>query len=149
MSFEFEQSILINRPVEEVFEYVTTVEKHEEWLDQVQETHSVDQELSVGASWSRTVEFIGATEIRLECTEYDPPDRFGYRSVSGFVGDRLGGRDLFTFSEEGEKTRLTRAVTVEIRGFMRLLQPLLKPLIRKRATEIHENLKSTLEEKEK
>lgn len=145
MSFEFEQRILVNRPVEEVFEYVTTVEKHGEWLDQVQETHSVDDELSVGATWSRTVEFIGTTEIRMECTAYDPPDRFGYRTVSGFVGDRLGGRDLFTFAEEGESTRLTRSVTVEVRGFMRPFQLLLKPLIRKRAAEIHENLKSTIE----
>lgn len=148
MSFEFEQSILINRPVAEVFDYVTTVEKHEEWLDQVQETHSVSEELSVGATWSRTVEFLGTTEIRLECTEYDPPDRFAYRTVSGFLGDRLGGRDIFTFVKEGEKTRLTRSVTVEVYGFIRPFQPLLKPLIRKRATEIHRNLKATLESKE-
>lgn len=84
----------------------------------------------------------------MECTEYDPPDRFGYRALSGFVGDRLGGKDLFTFAEEGEKTRLTRSVTVEVRGFVRPFQPLLKPLIRKRAAEIHENLKSTIEDDE-
>lgn len=148
MSFEFEKSIVIDRPVEDVFEYVTTLENHEEWIDPVLVTHSVDEELAVGTTWTRTVEFIGKTELVMECPDFDPPNRFGYRTVSGFVGDRLGGRDVFTFADEGQKTRLTRSVTVEVQGFMRPFQALLKPMISKRSTRLHENLKSILEANE-
>lgn len=145
MASEIEQRIRINRPVEAVFDYVTTLENHEEWIDPVLDTHSVDGELSVGTTWSRTVKGIGTTEIRLECTDYDPPDRFGYRTVSGLVGDRLGGRDVFTFAAEGERTRLTVWGTVEVRGFMRPFHAVLTPMIRKRRAAVLENLKSTLE----
>lgn len=148
MTFEIEQSVLIDRPVEEVFEHVTTPEKDEEWIDVIVDTPPLDEELAEGTTWSRTAKFMGSTELVMECTLYDPPDRFGYRTISGFAGDRLMTDEVFTFAREGERTRFSRSATVEVRGVMRPFQAMLAPMIRKGVAESHENLNSILEANE-
>lgn len=145
MAFEINESVRIDRPVEAVFDYVTTPENDEEWVDVILDTPPLDEELSEGTTWSRTAKFMGRTELVMECTQYEPPHRFGYRTISGFAGDRIMTDEVFTFSQEGDQTRFTQSATVEVRGLMRPFQILLAPAFRKGVAEAHENLKSILE----
>lgn len=148
MAIQFEAHERINRPVVEVFEYVSTWENAEQWHPSISEITPMDDALGEGSRWSETWETtVGTTEDYEECIGYDPPNRFGLETENGLLDGRIRTSELmFDFSEDGDGTRVTISGTTQVNGILSLLQPLFGPMFGD-AVEGHlAGLKSTLEE---
>lgn len=147
MGIQIDTSTEIDRPVDEVFEYVTAVENNAEWEPRMVESPPADGEMAVGTTWHPEIEGLrGTEETTMECIAYDPPTKFGYTTPVGMMGGRLTTEEaMFTFSESGDSTRLDWSGTIEVSGFLRLLQPVLARMLRSDVDTSLENLKSVLE----
>lgn len=78
-----EHSIRIDRPPDEVFRYLTDIEKLPEWQESALEVRW-DGPMRVGARIEETRTLLGRrTHSTLEVSEYEPNRRFSLRAVAG------------------------------------------------------------------
>lgn len=119
---EVEHTLEIGRSVEQVFDYLTDVERLPEWQDSA-ETVELDGELREGARLREVRTFMGrrATST-LEVTELDRPKRFSVEVVDGPIKyavehalEDLGGRTKLTFVGRGETRRVPRLMRGTVR----------------------------------
>ena len=124
-----EESIEINRPLHEVFNYVSDVGNYPEWmahaLEVVKDTAGPPQQ---GDRFTLAIKSVGR---RFET----PYERTSYQANRGYTDRAVGGpvpnqRWDCTFQEVPGGTRLRRAVEAEMSGILKLLEP-----IQKRAAE--------------
>lgn len=151
MSFEFEVSTNVNCPPEDVFEYLTDPANVVEWNSQAVEVPPVEEEMGVGTTWRPVVKgVIGTSELPMECTVYEPPSRFGYRTTTGLLGDRVHNTGAeYTCTSQGEQTRLAWSGSIETNGIAKLLEPLLSRMLRKDVESSLEKVKSAMEQNDK
>lgn len=76
---------VVDRSIDDVWAYVSTVENMDEWVPGVSEVRrSDDAELEVGSRFSSKYTYRGETfDIDYEVTTYDPPRRLDIRSTDG------------------------------------------------------------------
>ena len=78
---KIEHSVVVDRPVEEVFAYATDVSKHAEWQTSALEAR-VDGPMQAGATGA----IVRSSRRRMESTvrfdEYEPPRKFAIESTS-------------------------------------------------------------------
>lgn len=148
MTFQFEVGERIDRPVEVVFEYVTNVENDEEWHPNVNESTHLDGEMSEGTTWTMSYDSpFGVTELHEECIVYEPPNRFGYETKNGLLGGRIRTvESVFKFSEDGTGTRVTLSGETQVKGVLKILQPLFRRMVHDELKSQLEELKSTMED---
>lgn len=80
----FEATVDIDRPIEEVFAYVTDLTHVPEWAPSIQKVQ-VDGPPRVGAKAMQTHSFMGRVkEVPSEITEYEPNRRFGFAAKPPF-----------------------------------------------------------------
>jgi uncharacterized protein YndB with AHSA1/START domain len=121
-----EESVEIDRPPEEVFDYVANPENLPEWSGIVLEVQKeVQGELREGERFTTVAKFLGRRfETPMEVTVHDPPRRHTDRSTGGPFPQE------YTFILEGTAgggTRLTQVAEGEPPGgFFRLVGPLLQ-----------------------
>lgn len=118
-----EESVDIDRPVEEVFKYVSDVGNYPQWM-----AHVLEVRKHTPGAPQRSEGFVVAIksvgrrfETPYERTSYEPDRRCTDRAVGGPIPDQ---RWHSVFREVPGGTRFTRAVEVESRGLLRLLEPL-------------------------
>lgn len=147
MSIRFETNVAINRPIDDVFEYVTAVENNAEWEPRMVESPPADDEMDVGTRWRPVVEgLFGNSETTMECIEYDRPTKFGYTTPSGMMGGRLKTAEaIYTFTQDSDRTRVGWSGTIEVSGFLWVLKPLLARSLRSDVETSLQNLKAELE----
>ena len=87
MRVKADHTVVIERPREEVFEYLTNVDNLPEWQSSVLEARKTTEgPVGTGTSFTEVRKFLGRRlESRLEVTEYEPPERFVLRVVEGPV----------------------------------------------------------------
>lgn len=148
MTIEFKVSTMIDRPAEDVFDYLTDPENVVEWNSQAIEVPPVDEKMGVGTTWRPVVKgILGTSELPMECTTYEPPTRFGYRTTRGLLGDRVHNTGAeYTCRPDGEQTRLSWSGTIETHGFTKLLQPLLSRMLRSDVEGSLEKVKAAMEQ---
>lgn len=151
MTFEFEVNTSVDRPPEAVFEYLTDPANVVEWNSQAIEVPPVEEEMGVGATWRPVVKgIVGTAELPMECTVYEPPNRFGYRTTSGLLGDRVRNTGAeYTCEPQGEQTRLAWSGTIETKGVAKLLEPILSRMLRKDVKSSLEKVKAAVEQDER
>ena len=119
---EVEHTLEIERPVEEVFAYLTDVARLPEWQSSA-EWAELEGELGEGARIKEVRKFMGrhATST-LEVTEYDPPRRFSLHVVDGPIEyavehalEAVDGRTRITFVGRGETGRVPRLMHGTVR----------------------------------
>ena len=108
----------IDRPVEDVFAYVTDLDNALNWLPAVTRLEQVTQgSVAVGTRYRETRQ-VGDREgrVEMEVTEYDPPRRY----ATAF--DRGGYQSTYryTFEAEGSGTQARLVCVVTGRGLKRL-----------------------------
>lgn len=147
MSIQLDVRTEIDRPIEEVFEFVTAVENDEKWHPRVVESTPVNGEMTEGATWQEISEgMMGTNEIVMECIEYDPPNRFGYRTPEGFFGGRVKTTQAtYTFTRNGNGTHVEWTGTFDVSGVLRFFRPILARMARKDLETSFEELESQLE----
>ena len=140
-----EESVEIDRPPEEVFEYVADPENLPEWSGIVLEVHKEDpqRELREGERFTTVAKFLGRRfETPMEVTAHEPPRRHSDRSTGGPFEQEY----TFVLEETaGGGTRLTEVAEGEPGGFFRLVGPLLEMAGRRQFRADLGNLKDLLE----
>lgn len=145
-------STIIERPVEEVFAFVTDARNNILWQADsgLKETRQVpDGPVGVGTRITEIWNFMGRrSEDTSEVTTYEPNRRYARSPVTS-AGPVKGGE--YTFEAVPEGTRWTSVVRVQAGGLFAIAEPLLastmrkgfeqnmataKALLEKRATEV-------------
>ncbi len=115
----FEESVTINRPVEDVFTYATKIQNWPQWHDSVLESEQTSQgPVGVGTTFKAKSRMDGRTmEFKGKVLEYDPNKRSRKEMDYGnFVID-----DTLTFDSVEQGTRFTMAYDVKVRGIAKLM----------------------------
>jgi uncharacterized protein YndB with AHSA1/START domain len=140
-----EESVEINRPPEEVFDYVANRENLPEWSGPIQEVRKETQSSLVeeGARFTTLAKFLGRSfETPFEVIVHDPPRRHTDRSTGGPFSQEY--THIFEEVEVG-RTRLTEVTEGEPGGFFRLAGPLLEMAGRRQFRADLETLRDLLE----
>jgi uncharacterized protein YndB with AHSA1/START domain len=142
-----ENTITIERPVEEVFEYVSTPENDPTWVSvSIRNQRTSPGPMRVGMTTEEVVKFLGRTSRDTwEVTEYEPPTVVAYRATTGLLS---GGVVRVRCEPVEGGTRLTHAVEYEPRGIYYKALALLMPWVLPRLLDgMDRTLKDLLEGK--
>jgi uncharacterized protein YndB with AHSA1/START domain len=145
MAGKFGASVVIDRPIEEVFAYLADGTRDREFSPRVLEIEKrPDGPSAVGTVFTSTVKDAGVkTKREIELTEVDAPRRIRWAERSkNKVTAPEGGYDL---EPEGEGTRLTFFNVLEGHGFGKLLEPLAVKAARKDADAFAQRIKAAVE----
>jgi uncharacterized membrane protein len=140
-----EESVVINRPPKEVFDYVANRHNLPEWSSLVQEVRTETQgPLSEeGTRFTTVAKLLGRSfETPFEVIVHDPPRRHTDRSTGGPFPQQYAH---IIEEVEGGGTRLTEVTEGELGGFFRLAGPLLEMAGRRQFRADLETLKYLLE----
>jgi uncharacterized membrane protein len=139
-----EESIEIDRPVEEVFAYVAKPENLPEWSNLAVEVKDVSGPFGEGDTFTTVGKFLGRRlETTYERISIEPNRRYTDRAAGGPVPDQAW---TYTFEElPAGATRLTRAVEGEPGGFFKLADPLIERVLKRQVRTDLETLKDLLE----
>jgi uncharacterized protein YndB with AHSA1/START domain len=140
-----EASIVIYRPIEEVFARLTDYESYPEWdtgLVQVRQTP--EGSARVGTRVTEVRRFLGRTiETRGDVVEYDPPTRCVRRGTAP-----MPVTGWLTFESTGEGTRVVQRLEMEQRGLFGLADPLVSKALSRGLTQGLAKFKDWLESRE-
>jgi uncharacterized membrane protein len=139
-----EESIEINRPLEEVFNYVSDVGNYPEWMAHALEVRKdTEGPPQQGDRFIVAIKSVGRRfETPYERTSYVPNRRYTDRATGGPVPNQ---RWACAFQEVSGGTRLTRAVDAEPGGLLKLLEPLQKRAAERQLRRDLQTLKDLLE----
>ena len=143
MAIREELSVVIERPVEEVFAFATDPENEPLWQSTSLETEQTSGgPVGVGATFRNTSKFLGRRiETTYEVTENEPPRRQCLRVTSG----PIPGSGCYLLEPAEGGTRFTQRFEAEIGGFFRLAEPLVGRAIRRQMEADMATLKDLLE----
>ncbi len=139
-----EESVEINRPVEEVYQYVADPEHLPEWAGIILEVQKeAPGPLTEGTRFTTIGKFLGRRfETPFEVTAHESPQRHSHKSTGGPIPQEW----TLTFEQtQGGGTRFTQVVEGEPGRFFRLAGPLLERAGRRQFRTDLENLKDLLE----
>lgn len=138
-----EASIQIDRAVEDVYAYATTVDTLPQWLGRVVEVEQLtDGPLGAGSRIRAGGKMFGrplATFV--EVTALEPGARFSFTGVTG----PITVRNSYTFESVAGGTRVTDAAEAELSGPLRLIDPLVGRMMRRQFEANLAALKDRLE----
>ena len=142
-----EKTITIERPIEEVFAYVSTPENDPTWVSvSIRNQRTSPGPMRVGLTIEEDVKIFGWTSRdSWEVTQYEPPTVIAYRATSGL----LCGCVVRLRCEPVEgATRLTHAVEYEPRGiYYKTIAPLMLWASKQLIASMDRTLKDLLEGK--
>jgi uncharacterized protein YndB with AHSA1/START domain len=145
MSGRFEATVVIDRPIEEVFAFLADGENDPKFSPRVQEiAKTTDGPPGVGTVYASTVKDAGMkTKRQFELTEFEPPTRIRWHEVSkNAVTAAEGGYDL---AREGDGTRVTLYNVLEGHGLGKLIAPLALRSARSGADDFGNRIKTAVE----
>ncbi len=138
-----EHSVMIERPVEDVWAYVSDPANNPVWQGPVIEVRAgADVPLEVGSRFHEDMQFLGRRiELTWVVTEYEPPRRSAVRTVSGPV-PMLGS---YLLEPVSEGTRFTMGADMDAHGLLRLVKPVFARMVRREGASSCQMLKELLE----
>jgi uncharacterized protein YndB with AHSA1/START domain len=138
---EVEHTLEIDRPVGEVFDYLTDVSRLPEWQASA-ETAELEGTLAEGARIREVRTFMGRrASSTLEVTEYDPPRRFSLHVVEGPIEYAVE----HALEAVDDRTRITFVGRGETRRVPRLMHGAVRRAVERQFVKDLETLKRTLE----
>jgi uncharacterized membrane protein len=142
-----ELSVQVSRPVDEVFAYVTDPTKLAEWQPNVISVTKLNEgPVRSGTRFKevRRALFGRSVEAIVEVSAYEENHRIDLRIVSGPVP--VHGENEFTSIHGG--TRIDFVAHGELRGALRMAQPVLARVLRRQFESDYARLKRALESRE-
>ena len=141
--FAIEKSLVINRPQQEVFDYTANPANAHKWQSQVLSLEwSSNGQHGVGSTQRATARFLGRDiETNSEITIWDPPNQHGFKSVGGPIPIEGGMK----FEPEGNGTKVTMGGQLDVSGFFKLAEGLVKRQLESQFVTNLEALKLLLE----
>ena len=146
MAGKFEATIVIDRPIEEVFAFLADGENDKKFSPRVQEiAKATDGPPGLGTIYKSTVKDAGMTTKReFELTEFQQPTKIRWAERSkNVVTASEGGYDLEPAGDGA--TRMTIFNVLEGHGFGKLIAPLALRSARKGADDFARSIKAAVE----
>jgi carbon monoxide dehydrogenase subunit G len=140
---KIEKSVLIKRPQQEVFDFVTDLSNDSKWQSSIESVERVsDGPIGVGSTWRYVTKFLGRkNETEIQMTSYDPPHQSRVKAVSG----PIPFENTHTFQAQDGGTLLTFTGQAEIGGFFKMAEGLAAKQIEKQLETDGAALKKLLE----
>jgi uncharacterized protein YndB with AHSA1/START domain len=141
------ESVVIERPPDEVFAYVTEPQNIPEWVEVIREVRKeTEGPPREGEHFTVAIDigFLGRRwEPSFEVTAYEPPRRYSDRRN---LGGPFQDEHTYTFEEAGGGgTRLSLAMEAHPGSFFRIIEPLLEKAIQRQVRKELGTLKDVLE----
>jgi uncharacterized membrane protein len=148
---QVEGEIVIERPVEEVFDFVADERNEPRYNRRMSSAELLTPEpITSGSRFHAELRMMGRPiDMTVEFTEFERPRLLGSRTQSlprGRRGLSMLTEGSLTFDEVAEGTRLRWSWQVETPGAMRLAAPLIKRMGQHQERQIWRALKRLLEE---
>ena len=138
----FENTVMIRRPIEEVFGFLAHFENVPKWNYAIVETRKVSEgPVGVGTIYQQVRSVPSRSEERFEVTVYSPPRHLEIQGQLGPFPSRLS----YALDALPEGTRVTNTVDLELRGPGRLLGRGAVPRVRDAVAANLRKLKEVLE----
>jgi uncharacterized protein YndB with AHSA1/START domain len=138
----FENTVMIARPIEDVFAFLSDLENVPKWNYAIVETRKVSAgPVGVGTVYHQVRSVPSRSEERLEITTYTPPRQLAIQGQLGPFRSRL----FYALDATPEGTRVTNTVEVELRGPGRLLARVAVPRVQEAVAANLRKLKELLE----
>jgi uncharacterized protein YndB with AHSA1/START domain len=139
-----ESSVTIDRPVGEVFAFVTDTTNEPKWHSEVIEaTKTSEGPIGVGTSFSVVIKFMGKKEGRWEIVEFEP----NRREVIRVTAKPLSPTLTYRFEQADGGTRFTRHIDLEPTGFFKIMKGMMRKMMEKGNAGFLATLKRVLEAK--
>lgn len=135
-----EKSVVINKPVQEVFALVTDGSKAPSWQGGLEAVEGYASQ--IGEQYTEVRKFLGR-EMRsvMEITAFEPNARWAAKVVKGPVPYEV----TVFFQPQGESTRLTTRVEGEPTGFFKMAEGMFQSQLEKSIEEDTNRLKRMME----
>jgi uncharacterized protein YndB with AHSA1/START domain len=138
----FENTVMIARPIEDVFAFLSDLENIPKWNYAIVETRKISEgPVGVGTTYHQVRSVPSRSEERLEITTYNPPRQLQIRGQLGPFASRL----VYALDVIPEGTRVTNTVELELGGPGRLLERVAVPRVREAVAANLRKLKELLE----
>jgi uncharacterized protein YndB with AHSA1/START domain len=141
---KFEASVMIDRPVEEVWKFVTDLSKLPKWNTEVLEAKQTSAgPIGVGATLqTRSSNMVSDIKV----VEYEPNRKCTMEFTSGPV---KGTKERSSVENVEGKTRFTRTADLKFSGIYKLVGPFFTPRLKREYAGSVGNLKRILESEAK
>lgn len=138
-----EQTITIDGPIDEVFAYLSDVERHPDWVGTVITTKKTsDGPMGLGATFLEEGKVLGKrAEITWEITAYEPPHTIQQRMQLGQAHAVLTA----TLEASNGGTKVTILQEGDTGGLFKLADPIVGRLLNKQLATDLETLKALIE----
>jgi len=145
-TLNFEYSIHINRPKDEVFDYLSNFNNyHHVFRANINSRQTSEGPVQVGTTMRNLAKFLWKNmEEHFVVTEYEPGKRIFKNSLPGST---FYTTDEMIFTEENGGTKLTVKVYAEITGMMKLLAGVVRKKVAKILISDLENFKKAMNER--
>src|SRR4030095_4739997 len=139
-----EGSIVINRPIAEVFAFVANFENHPKWESNFQKVKLLTSTPSgVGTTYQCDLKLPGQTATsKFEITEFEVNKKIAFEAEPAGPAKPNGS---FRFESVPDGTKITLLPRPEFRGFFKLLEPMMASYVRKQNQDHLVKLKRLLE----
>lgn len=135
------RTVTVQRPVADVFAYLSDFTTTNEWDPGTVETRRVSGDGGVGTSYHNVSKFAGReTELVYVVEEVVPNQIFALRGENRTVV----AHDTMTFREVGTGTEVTYLAEFTFKGVAKYLAPLLAPAFKKLGDEAEQGLREAL-----
>jgi uncharacterized protein YndB with AHSA1/START domain len=133
-----EGNVEINRPLEQVWKFLTSVDNASKWDSGILEAHQTsDGPVGLGTTLEAVRDMGGKRRsMNVKVTEYDPIKRVAWTIDAG-IGT---GKSIYTFESAGSATKLSKTSQLELKGLYNLLTPILRRRFNK--SEIEHDLET-------
>ena len=140
---KLQETRLIDRPIDEVFDYTADFDNIEDWDPGVSSSSQLGQgPVGVGSRFELDVSF-GARSIPMtyEITEYQPNKRV----VLVGKGEHIEAVDDIRFTERDGKTMVDYTADLTFHNYVKYLAPFMGPIFKKVGERAVDGLKERLE----
>ena len=137
-----ETSIVVNRPVGEVFQFLSVNENALQWQPGLLETRISNDVQGIGRAWIDVVQVLGRRmEIPFQLTDWQADQKLAFQSTGG----PISMQGSYAFEPNGAGTQVTFLLTGEPGGFFKLAEPVLMQILQRQWQTNLANLKDVLE----
>jgi len=143
----YETSTTIDRPVSDVFARLADLDGYRTWMRRTglfrRSGQTSDGPLGPGTAYFDATR-MGA--FRGEVTDYEPPERIGFRETLRWFGsEQMEARPAYTLEADQDKTIVHHVAEGELFGMMRLMKPVAALLARSERARTVRSLRRSLE----
>lgn len=141
--YEFENSIFINRPPQDVFNVIIDLDKQPLWQSMVESAKFTSNgPIGVGSTMKAVARFLGREfETEIQVTAWDPPHRIDWKILNGPYPAEVSN----TIEPQGEGALLTSMSRAEFGGFFKLAAGLVGKQLQKQIGANYDSLKLLME----